>query len=101
MVAGEFERDAAAGEEEGYWRGDSWPITVESSLATTGRANVSHSGEVNVPKHVVQGCEEAISGKPIQSGRDTLGYNGRRKIATRVHPWAIFLTLGAIQLFRA
>jgi hypothetical protein len=62
---------------------------------------VSHGGEVNVPRHVVQGREEAISGEPIQGGRDTLGYGGQSKIAARVHPWAIFLTLGAIQLFGA
>jgi hypothetical protein len=37
-VAGEFGlRRTAAGEEEGYWRGDSWPITVASSPATIGR----------------------------------------------------------------
>jgi hypothetical protein len=47
---------------------------------------MSHSGEVNVPRHVVQGREEAISGEPIQGGRDTLGYDGRSKIAARVHP---------------
>jgi hypothetical protein len=62
---------------------------------------MSHDGEVNVPRHVAQGREEAISGEPIQGGRDTLGYGGRSKIAAEVHPWAIFLTLGAIQLIRA
>jgi hypothetical protein len=76
-------------------------ITVASSPATTGQANVSHGGEVNVPRHVAQGREEAISGEPIQGGRDTLGYGGRSKIAAGVHPWVIFLTPGAIQLIRA
>jgi hypothetical protein len=74
---------------------------VASSPATTGRANVSHGGEINVPRHVAQGREEAISGEPIQGGRDTLGYGGRSKIAVEVHPWVIFLTPDAIQLIRA
>jgi hypothetical protein len=62
---------------------------------------VSHGSEVNVPRHMAQGREEAISGEPIQGGRDTLGYGGRSKIAVEVHPWAIFPTPGAIQLIRA
>jgi hypothetical protein len=51
--------------------------------------------------HVAQGCEESISGEPIQGGRDTLRYRGRVKIAAGVHPRVIFLTPGAIQLIRA
>jgi hypothetical protein len=69
-----------------HWHGDSWPITMASSLATTGRANVSHGGEVNVPRHVAQGREEAISGEPIQIHRGLLGYGGRSKIAVGVYP---------------
>jgi hypothetical protein len=59
---------------------------VASSPATTGRANVSHDGEVNVPRHVAQGCEVAISGKPIQIDRGLLGYGGRSKIVVEVYP---------------
>jgi hypothetical protein len=62
---------------------------------------MSHGGEVVVPRHMAQGHEESISGEPIQGGRDTLGYGGRSKIAAGVHPRAIFLTPGAIQLIRA
>ena len=59
---------------------------MASSPATTGRANVSHGGEVNVPRHVAQGHEVAISSKPTQGGRDTLGYGGRGKIVAEVQP---------------
>jgi hypothetical protein len=52
-------------------------------------------------EHVAQGREESISDEPIQGGRDTLGYGGRSKIAAGVHPLAIFLTPGAIQLIQA
>jgi hypothetical protein len=51
--------------------------------------------------HVVQGHKESISGEPIQGGRDMLGYGDRSKIVAGVHPRAIFLTPGAIQLIRA
>jgi hypothetical protein len=59
---------------------------VASSPATTGHANVSHSGEVNVPRHVVKGCEVAISGEPIQIDRGLLGYGGQSKIVVGVYP---------------
>jgi hypothetical protein len=87
VVASEFGLGAVAvGEETSHWRGDSWSITVASSPAITGWTNVSHGGEVNEPRHVVQGCEVAISGEPTQGGRDTLGYGGRSKIVAKVHP---------------
>jgi hypothetical protein len=67
-------------------------INVASSPATTGRANVSHGGEVNVPRHVAQGREVAISVEPIQIDRGLLGYGGRSKIVAGVYPWRdIFL----------
>jgi hypothetical protein len=59
---------------------------VASSPATTGRANVSHGGVVNVPRHVAQGHEVSISGEPIRSNRDLLGYGGRSKIVAGVYP---------------
>jgi hypothetical protein len=61
-------------------------FTVASSPATTGRANVSHDGEVNVPGHMAQGREVAISGEPIQINRGLLGYGGRSKIVAGVYP---------------
>jgi hypothetical protein len=86
-VASEFGLGAVAvGEEMSHWRGDSWLITVASSPATTGRANVSNSGEVNVPRHVAQGRKEAISGEPIQIHCGLLGYGGRSKIVAGVYP---------------
>jgi hypothetical protein len=73
-MASEFGLGAVAvGQEMSHQRGDSWPITVASSPATTKRANVSHGGEVNVPRHVAQGREEAISGELIQIYRGLLG----------------------------
>jgi hypothetical protein len=59
---------------------------VASSPATTRRANVSHGGEVNVPRHVAHGCEVAISGEPIQIDRGLLEYGGRSKIVVGVYP---------------
>jgi hypothetical protein len=59
---------------------------VASSPATTGRANVSHGGEVNMPRHVAQGREVAISSEPIQIIRGLLGYDGRSKIVAGVYP---------------
>jgi hypothetical protein len=86
-VAGEFEGDARRPEkEEGYWRARLVAITVASSPTTTERANVSHGGEVNVPRHVAQGREVAISREPIQSGCDTLEYGDQSKIVTGVYP---------------
>ena len=61
-------------------------INVASSPATTGRANVSHGGEVNVPRNVVQGREVSISGEPIQIDHGLLGYGGRSKIVVGVYP---------------
>jgi hypothetical protein len=75
-----------AGERGGHWRTRSVAITVASSPATTGRANVSHDSEVNVPRHVAQGREVAISGEPIRSNRDLLEYGGRSKIVAGVYP---------------
>jgi hypothetical protein len=51
--------------------------------------------------NMAQGREESISSEPIRGGHDMLGYDGRSKIAVGVHPLAIFLTPGAIQLIRA
>jgi hypothetical protein len=59
---------------------------MPSSPATTGRANMSHGGEVNVPRHVAQGREVAISGEPIQIDRGLLGYGGQSKIVVGVYP---------------
>jgi hypothetical protein len=59
---------------------------VASSPATTGRANVSHGSVVNVPRHVSQDSEVAISGEPIRSNCDLLGYGGRSKIVAGVYP---------------
>jgi hypothetical protein len=59
---------------------------VASSPATTEQANVSHDSEVNVPRHVAQGCEVAISDEPIQIDRGLLGYGGRSKIVVGVYP---------------
>jgi hypothetical protein len=49
-------------------------------------ANVSHDGEVNVPRHVEQGHVEAICGEPIQIHRGMLGYGGRSKIVAGAYP---------------
>jgi hypothetical protein len=49
-------------------------------------SNVSHGGEVNVPRHVAQGRAVAISSEPIQGGHDTPGYGGRSKIVAGVYP---------------
>jgi hypothetical protein len=38
-------------------------ITVASSPAITGWANMSHGGVVKVPRHVAQGCEVSNSGE--------------------------------------
>jgi hypothetical protein len=98
-VAGEFEGDARRPEKEGgHWRARLVAIIVASSPTTTGRANVSHNGEVNVPRHVAQGREVSNSGEPIQGDRDTLGYGGRSKIVAGVHPWAIFLTPATLSI---
>ena len=48
--------------------------------------NVSHDGEVIMPRHVAQGREEAISGEAIQIHRGLLGYGGRSKIVVGVYP---------------
>jgi hypothetical protein len=85
-VASELEGDARRPEKEGVTGAPSVVITVASSWVTTGRANVSHSGEVNVPRYVAQGREVAISGEPIRSNRDLLGYGGRSKIVVGVYP---------------
>ena len=83
----QFREDAlAAGGEEGYWRSGLVAFTVASSSATTERANVSHGSEVNVPRHVAQGREVAISSEPIQINRGLLGYDGRSKIVAGVYP---------------
>jgi hypothetical protein len=38
-------------------------ITVASSPAITGWANMSHGGVVKVPRHMAQGCEVSNSGE--------------------------------------
>ena len=86
-MASEFEGDARWPEKERVTGARSVAITVASSPATTGRAKVSHGGEVNVPRHVAQGREEAISGKPIQIHCGLLGYGGQSKIVAGVYPW--------------
>jgi hypothetical protein len=85
-VASEFERDARRLEKEGVTGARLVANTVASSLATTGRANVSHGGVVNMPRHMAQGREVAISGEPIRSNRDLLGYGGWSKIVAGVYP---------------
>jgi hypothetical protein len=83
----QFRKDAlATGEEEGYWRISLVAFTVASSSATTRRANVSHSGVVNVPRHMVKGREVSIFGEHIRSNCDLLGYDGWSKIVARVYP---------------
>jgi hypothetical protein len=59
---------------------------MASPPVTTVRANVSHNGEVNVPRHVAQGREVAISGEPIQINRGLRGYGGRSKLVVGVYP---------------
>jgi hypothetical protein len=76
----------ATGGRGGHWRARLVAITVASSPATTRRANVSHGNEVNVPRHVAQGCEVAISGEPIQINRGLLEYGGQSKIVAGVYP---------------
>jgi hypothetical protein len=36
-------------------------------------AKVSHGDVVNVPRYVAQGCEAAVTGELIRSGRGKLG----------------------------
>jgi hypothetical protein len=74
------------GEEEGYWHARLVAITVASSPATTGRANMSHDGEVNVSRHVAQDRAVASSGEPIQLNRGLLRYGGRSKIVAGAYP---------------
>jgi hypothetical protein len=59
---------------------------MAGSPATIGWAKVTHSGVVKAPRHVVQGCEVANFGEPIQSGRDLGGYGGWSRIVAGVHP---------------
>jgi hypothetical protein len=47
----------AVREEEVHWRTRLVAITVATSPAITGWANMSHGGVVKVSRHVVQGCE--------------------------------------------
>jgi hypothetical protein len=75
---------------------------VASSPAITGWAKVTHCGAVKVPRHVEQGREVANSGEPIQSGRDSSGYDNRSRIVAGVHPRGdISYPLCVIQLRRA
>jgi hypothetical protein len=85
-VASEFEEDTRRPEKEGVTGARLVAITVASSPTTTGRANVSHGGEVNVPRHLAQGCEVAIFDEPIQINCGLLGYGGRSKIVAGVYP---------------
>jgi hypothetical protein len=75
----------AVGEEEVHWRKRLVAFTVASSPAITGWAKMTHDDVVKASRHVAQGWG-ANSGEPIESDRDTSGYGGRSKIATRVHP---------------
>jgi hypothetical protein len=61
-------------------------FTVAGSPATIGWAKMTHCDMVKAPRHVAQGCKVANSGEPIQSGRDTSGYDGRSRIVVGVHP---------------
>jgi hypothetical protein len=85
-MASEFEGDARWPEKERVTGARSVAITVASSPATTGWANVSHGSEVNMTRHVAQGRKVAISSEPIRSSRDLLGYGGRSKIMAGVYP---------------
>jgi hypothetical protein len=49
-------------------------------------ANASHGDAVNVPRHVAQGHEAAVSGELIRTSRGLLGYGGRSKIMVGVFP---------------
>jgi hypothetical protein len=49
-------------------------------------ANVSHGGAVNVPRHMAQGREAAVSGELIRISHGLLGYGGRSKIMAGVFP---------------
>jgi hypothetical protein len=54
----------AVGEEGGvHWRTRLVAITVATSPAITGWANMSHDGVVKVPRHVAQGCKVSNSGE--------------------------------------
>jgi hypothetical protein len=48
--------------------------------------NVSHGDVMNVPRHVAQGREAAVSGELTRISRGLLGYGGRSKIMARVFP---------------
>jgi hypothetical protein len=48
--------------------------------------NMSHSGEVNVSRHLAQDRAVASSGEPIQHNRGLLGYGGRSKIVAGAYP---------------
>jgi hypothetical protein len=49
------------GEKEVHWRKRLVAVTVASSPAITGSANMSHGGVVKVPRHVAQGCKVSNS----------------------------------------
>jgi hypothetical protein len=51
-----------------------------------GWVKMTHCGMVKAPRHVTQGHEVANSGEPIQSGRDSSGYDDRSRIVAGVHP---------------
>jgi hypothetical protein len=51
----------AVGEKEVHWRKRLVAITMASSPAITGWANMSHGDVVKVPRHVAQGCEVSNS----------------------------------------
>jgi hypothetical protein len=58
---------------------------VAGSPATIRWAKVTHCSVVKASRHVVQGCEVANSGEPIQRGHDSGGYDGRSRIVAGVH----------------
>jgi hypothetical protein len=76
----------AVGEKGVHWRKRLVAFTVASSSAITGWAKMTHGGVVKALRHVVQGCEVANSGEPIQSGCDSGGYCNRSRIVAVVHP---------------
>jgi hypothetical protein len=51
----------AVGEKVMHWRKRLVAITVASSPAITGWANMSHGGVVKVSRHMTQGCEASNS----------------------------------------
>jgi hypothetical protein len=49
-------------------------------------ANASHGDAVDVPRHVEQGHEAAVSGELIRIHRGWLGYGGRSNLVAGAYP---------------